>query len=813
MRGLVLVAVLSTGVASAQQATITVQTDGPTRPVSRYLTGACIEDVNHEIYGGIYSQMVFGESFQEPAPTAPVRGFAAYGGTWAVSDGELLGSGGDGPKLVSDATVADGEASVEILFGDRAPGLAGLIVRVGRPGVGPDNFDGYEVALDPAAQSLRLGRHRRNWELLRDVPVAVPVGEWVTLAVRMEGATLEVLADGKSVLRHADAGVPLLTGAVGLRQWQREARYRNLTVTTGDGVRALAFEAEDASLDQVSGMWRPVRRGSAEGAWLIEREEPFVGAQSQRVSFARGEGEVGVENQGLNRWGMHFEAGKPYEAVVWARSERGAELWLSLESADGSRVHAEQRLEVPAGGWQRLACELTPRHSESKGRLAVSLRRPGSVVLGYALLQPGEWGRFKGLPVRRDVAEGLIAQGITVLRCGGCMVNDDDYRWKRMIGPREQRQPYHGFWYPYSSNGWGIVDFVAFCRAAGFLCVPDFNMGESPEDMADFIEYANGSAESTWGRRRVQDGFPEPFALKYIQLGNEERVNDEYADRFTALAEAIWDRDPSIILVVGDFCYSAPIGDPYHFDGAAGGITSLAAQQRILALAKAHGAEVWFDVHLGTEGPGRSSEFGALHTYQAALEQVADGARHQVVVFEFNAGNHGLRRALANAEAIHLTERLGLPIATSANCLQPDGQNDNDWDQGLLFLNPSSVWLQPPGYITRMVSEHYQPLLLASTVEGPLDVSAKRGEDGTVLVLEVVNTSETAVEAAIGLGGYRPAKPEAEVEELAGPYDATNTAAEPDRIVPVRSRWQHGLEGGRTARTFAPRSFTVIVFR
>ena len=30
------------------------------------MTGSCIEDVNHEIYGGIYSQMIFGESFQEP---------------------------------------------------------------------------------------------------------------------------------------------------------------------------------------------------------------------------------------------------------------------------------------------------------------------------------------------------------------------------------------------------------------------------------------------------------------------------------------------------------------------------------------------------------------------------------------------------------------------------------------------------------------------------------------------------------------------------------------------------------------------------
>jgi hypothetical protein len=31
------------------------------------MPGAYLEDVNHEIYGGIYSPMVYGESFQEPA--------------------------------------------------------------------------------------------------------------------------------------------------------------------------------------------------------------------------------------------------------------------------------------------------------------------------------------------------------------------------------------------------------------------------------------------------------------------------------------------------------------------------------------------------------------------------------------------------------------------------------------------------------------------------------------------------------------------------------------------------------------------------
>ena len=41
-------------------------------------------------------------------------------------------------------------------------------------------------------------------------------------------------------------------------------------------------------------------------------------------------------------------------------------------------------------------------------------------------------------------------------------------------------------------------------RRPGFLPVVDLNMDETPQDMADFVEYANGPADSEWGRRRVQ---------------------------------------------------------------------------------------------------------------------------------------------------------------------------------------------------------------------------------------------------------------------------------------------------------------------
>lgn len=809
----VLFTALTGWIGQAQEARIEIDAGRVLHPVSRLLTGACIEDVNHEIYGGIDSQMIFGESFQEPSPTHP-KGFKAYDGAWDVAGGELRGGEGPGPKLIGDlAAFENGEAGVEVFFADRKPGSAGLIVRVGRPGRGADSFDGYEVALNPADQLARLGRHQQDFRLLRDVPCEVPVGRWIALTVRLEGGVVEVRVDGRSVLRYDDGPAALPAGTVGLRQWQREARYRNLWVQTGPRRQALPLEC-DSQEGNVSGMWRLVRRGSATGSTAIEKERPFLGTQSQQFALTGGEGEYGIENQGLNRWGMGFIGGKPYEGLLWACSETPAELWVALESADGSRVHAEERLALPAGDWQRLEFALTPETSEAKGRFAIKLKAPGSIRVGYALLQPGAWGRFHDLPVRRDVAEALVEQGVRVLRYGGSMINHPEYRWKKMIGSRDRRPPYRGTWYAWSSNGWGIVDFMNFCEAAGFEYIPAFHMGETPQDMADFIEYAKGPAESPWGRRRVADGHPAPYRLRYLELGNEERVDEQYAAAFEQLATAIWAKDPEITLVVGDFVYGQPISDPFHFQGAASRITSLEGQRRVLQLAKEHGREVWFDVHVGTDGPRPDGTFRAFFSFCDALAKIADGARYRVVTFEFNAGNHTHKRAVANALAIQAIERDGrIPIATSANCLQPDGQNDNGWDQGLLFLNPSQVWLQPPGYVTQMFSRNYLPQLVACQVTAPgdtLDASAQRSEDGQTLVLQVVNPTDQAVPTRIHLSGFAPRKPAVRVTELAGPLEARNTAAEPTAIVPRQRTWQHALQDGAAHYSFPPYSVTVM---
>lgn len=116
-------------------------------------------------------------------------------------------------------------------FAERKGGNAGLILKLSQPGMGADRFTGYEVSLETTGQ-LVLGRHRQNWEPIRNVPCEVPLNQWIRLTVRMTGHALEVLVNDRRITRYEDTQHPLEIGTVGLRTWQREARFRNLTITS-----------------------------------------------------------------------------------------------------------------------------------------------------------------------------------------------------------------------------------------------------------------------------------------------------------------------------------------------------------------------------------------------------------------------------------------------------------------------------------------------------------------------------------------------------------------------------------------------------
>jgi alpha-L-arabinofuranosidase len=70
-------------------------------------------------------------------------------------------------------------------------------------------------------------------------------------------------------------------------------------------------------------------------------------------------------------------------------------------------------------------------------------------------------------------------------------------------------------------SGWGPFEMMRLCDALGIEPVFTTNAvgPETPQDMADLIEYLYGGATTTWGKMRIDDGHPEPYETKFFELG------------------------------------------------------------------------------------------------------------------------------------------------------------------------------------------------------------------------------------------------------------------------------------------------------
>lgn len=92
--------------------------------------GACLEDLNHEIYGGLYAQMIYGESFEEgPAADIPdtwetYNGLGYCKGYREFHDGIISLLGYRFFQAVwQEAQLADGILECDVMQPARDPGL------------------------------------------------------------------------------------------------------------------------------------------------------------------------------------------------------------------------------------------------------------------------------------------------------------------------------------------------------------------------------------------------------------------------------------------------------------------------------------------------------------------------------------------------------------------------------------------------------------------------------------------------------------------------------------------------------------------
>ncbi|HEX6361299.1 alpha-L-arabinofuranosidase C-terminal domain-containing protein [Actinophytocola sp.] len=288
-----------------------------------------------------------------------------------------------------------------------------------------------------------------------------------------------------------------------------------------------------------------------------------------------------VINAGYNS-GMHIEKGKRYDFSVWARTDQ-ARTALTAEITDpaGTRLADPLSLTVRGAGWARYAGTFTARTTSITGRLLVSGAGTGTAALDMVSLFPRDTYKNRPNGMRRDLAEKIAALHPRFVRFpGGCLVNTNShygyeapnwerrrsYQWKDTIGPVEQRATNANFWGYNQSYGIGYYEYFQFAEDIGAMPLPvvpalvtgcgQNRVTDDPallqrhiQDTLDLIEFANGPADSAWGRKRAEMGHPAPFGLTHIAVGNEENLPDAYFERFTQFRAAIEARYPNLTVV------------------------------------------------------------------------------------------------------------------------------------------------------------------------------------------------------------------------------------------------------------------------
>lgn len=797
-----LMAVFFQSCAEKTDAIINVDVTKIEQEVTPYLYGACIEDVNHEIYGGLYDQKIFGESFEEPIPGPQFESFSIYEGNWSVRNNEIWATSHPGAKLVyNEKEIITGAIETDIKFNEGGDN-AGLLLRVSQPGDGADNFYGYEISLVSNGEKIVIGKHKKNFEHIKDIPVKCDPAVWNNLKAVMKDQKIEIFLNGKSVFVFDDDDSDLQTGYPALRVWNSNTVFRNLKLTLDNNIQSLSFKTLPCK--QISYQWDAYEKGDIKADYTLDTKNAYNGNNSQTIEMVSGEGIVGIANSSLNRWGIAVRNGQKFQGRLYLKSNNyKGNVTVALQSEDGKTEYAQQQIEGITGQWNKYSFSLISNTDDKKARFVVFINQPGKVWIDQVTLMTTGEDQFRGLPYRNDIGQAMVNQKLTFLRYGGTMINAPEYRFKKMIGDPDKRPPYQGHWYRYSTNGFGIEDFLKFCEAAGFTAAFAVNIEETPEDMADMVEYLNGPVTSEWGKIRAQNGHPEPYNIKYIGIGNEEVLfhgdradeYDHYIERFNLLYEAIKSKDSSIKLV----CTAWWRPDSPSID-------------RVFKALDGK-ADYW-DYHPWADA------LTSGKTVEAELKQMKElflkwnpNTTMKCAIFEENGNTHNMERVLGHVTVQNAVRRMGDFVLTScaANALQPYLQNDNGWDQGQVFFTPSQVWGMPPYYAQQMASENHLPLLVNSELtdeSGNLDVTATRSEDGKQVVLHVANTGDRPVVTRLNIKGLKNLKRVKSIT-LSGELKARNTPEEPEKFVPVEKEMK-----GNANQTYKilPYSYTIFVY-
>ncbi len=529
----------------------------------------------------------------------------------------------------------------------------------------------------------------------------------------------------------------------------------------------------------------------------------------------------GAANDGY--WGIPVRRDTTYTASFYAKGSGGfaGPLTASIVVNDDNVTVAKAETPPVTGSWQKYQLTFTTPHdapTTAKAKFVLSAAGTGSVAFSLVSLFPPT---YQNTPngLRPDLMQMMADMHPSFIRLpGGNYVEGGSFatrfNWKQMIGPPEQRPGHQGCWGYRSSDGFGIPEYLLWCKQlgaepvlavfAGYTLDHKYVKAGSPE-MAQYtqealeeIEYISGPADSTWGKRRAADGFVEPFPLHYVEIGNEDWFDKSgsYDGRFTQMAKAIRERYPNLKIIA-----TAPVKsfkpDVYddHFYRKPQELMNQASQYD---KARQRG---------GSPGFNGGGAFNGRHP-DGILTFVGEWAAQEA------RPTTNLRSALADAAFIMGLEKNA--DAVVMECYAPLLVNVNpgasQWPYNLIGYDALQSFGSPSYYAQSMLGQNKGDVVLPTALKldapAPVFGSATYTKAKRTVVVKVVNLSDKAVDMAINLHGVANVDANGAAIVLSGEPAAVNTVDKPTNVAPKQEALTQASASFH--RTFPKYSFTLL---
>jgi alpha-N-arabinofuranosidase len=388
---------------------------------------------------------------------------------------------------------------------------------------------------------------------------------------------------------------------------------------------------------------------------------------------------------------------------------------------------------------------------------------------------------------------------------GGCFASP--YRWKDGIGSQDKRKVYpREIWDDLEINAYGTDEFINMCKQVGAEPLIVVNIGtenwnEDPDpeefmqDVLDWIEYCNGPATSKWGKIRTQNGHREPYNVKYWEIDNEtwHMGVDDYIEAVKKFAPVMKKADPNIKLAA---CGSG------GFD--------LEWNRRMIEEC----AELidYLSIH-HYEDPDQFAK--GPYNYEGFIRQTGNliskskNPNLKIYCSEWNAQSTDWRTGLYAGGVLNAFERCGDIFEIGGPALFLRHTSATAWNNAFINFDHSS-WFPAPNYVVmKFWREHFAPLRIGT--EGDLEalnLIATKSQDGKLLYVKAVNSSDKEIEVNLSIGQDYQFKNATMKVVAPGSLEARNTLEKPNAVRPVQGILERN--GQQLKFKLAPLSAAVV---